>query len=323
MGNGLGPMSYLLTYSLKHKTITKSFNNKKSESKILNKSESFFKHIALIMNEANVDESRIHWESETEESSTQLHFAGGLIGYVGYEMKSESLKHSKQPDFNTKSAKNTPDSSFLFADRIIVFDHELKRMYLVVVYNDSNLPEQTDWINQTCNNINKIDSLSLYKKEPHPIITHYSTMKPSHDRETYIRNINQSLSKINEGETYEVCLTTQLSAPLKLNECLPSPYKMYQHLRKNNPAPYGAFLSFRDTVVASSSPERFMHIGKDGWITMKPIKGTLSRATASNFTGTQIEMEEENKIRVKNLANSEKDSAENLMVFYNFFILDC
>jgi para-aminobenzoate synthetase len=189
-------------------------------------------------------------------------------------------------------------------------------LYLVVVYNDSNLPEQKDWINQTCININKIGS--SFKKEPQPIIPQYSIMKHSHDRETYIRNINQSLGKIKEGETYEVCLTTQLSATLKLNECLPSPYTMYQHLRNNNPAPYGAFLSFKDTVVASSSPERFMHIDKDGWITMKPIKGTLSRATAANYKGTQTEMEEENIIRVKKLANSEKDSAENLMVFIMF-----
>ena len=79
---------------------------------------------------------------------------------------------------------------------------------------------------------------------------------------------------------------------------------MYRELRRHNPAPHAAFMRFGRMAILSSSPERFLHIDRDGWIEAKPIKGTAPRgATAA----------EDRAIR-DTLATSEKTRAENLMI---------
>ena len=134
----------------------------------------------------------------------------------------------------------------------------------------------------------------------------------AHTEQVYLDNIATCLDQIHQGETYEVCLTTQLSAPL--SQEYTHPLHFYLDLRKRNPAPYSAFLNLPNIMVASSSPERFIRIEKSGLITMKPIKGTLQRATLDNFHGTLAECEAENQKRVRQLESSEKDRAENLMI---------
>ena len=47
---------------------------------------------------------------------------------------------------------------------------------------------------------------------------------------------------------------------------------------------------------------------------MKPIKGTLKRASPSNFKGTEQEIEVENEKRRIELSTSEKNRSENLMI---------
>ena len=44
-----------------------------------------------------------------------------------------------------------------------------------------------------------------------------------------------------------------------------------------NPAPFSAYLRFGEAAVLSSSPERFLSIGRDRWVEAKPIKGTAPR----------------------------------------------
>ena len=140
-------------------------------------------------------------------------------------------------------------------------------------------------------------------------------------RDRYLDDINSCLQYINEGESYEVCLTNQ-----HLTDATPDPWRLYRTLRRLNPAPYAAFMRFdpllmteersyspfRDGdsqqvcafAVACSSPERFLRIGSDRWVESKPIKGTLPRG----------ECEATDEINKQTLANSEKDRSENLMI---------
>jgi para-aminobenzoate synthetase len=220
--------------------------------------------------------------------------------------------------FEINSVENVPDSSFLFTDRVIAFDHEEQKMYIVALADTAReVPTrkiQQNWINSTLMELEKLAKVSTFRKKSADLtVKKIPEVKLSHSRDEYVEMIQESLSKIKEGETYEVCLTTQLKA--KLSHPHPHPLEMYKHLRSRNPAPYAAYLSFDENlVVTSSSPERFLRIEHGGLITMKPIKGTLKRASAANFKGNEEDIDFENQRRMTELSKGEKNRSENLMI---------
>ena len=143
----------------------------------------------------------------------------------------------------------------------------------------------------------------------------------------YIAAIEKIKEFIRCGDTYQTNLTQQIRA--RLPEDLTA-QKIFCNLRKNNPAPFAAFLQRTDSTVISASPERFFRVESREWrvesgkqsiallssldsplltlhsplISASPIKGTRPRG--ENF--------EEDLILQNELLKSEKDRAENVMI---------
>ena len=92
------------------------------------------------------------------------------------------------------------------------------------------------------------------------------------DRDTYLENIQRALDEIRAGESYEVCLTTQIEAEVELKGL-----SLYSVLRRTNPAPFASYLRIGGVEVISASPERFISVDKAGRVEAKPIKGTAPR----------------------------------------------
>lgn len=94
-------------------------------------------------------------------------------------------------------------------------------------------------------------------------------------RTSYINDINECKRLIRDGESYEVCLTTQLRRETQHCDTL----GLYLTLRKTNPAPYASWLHFGKDgpQICCSSPERFLRLDRGGTLEAKPIKGTLPR----------------------------------------------
>ncbi|KUF90132.1 hypothetical protein AM588_10003835 [Phytophthora nicotianae] len=142
--------------------------------------------------------------------------------------------------------------------------------------------------------------------------------RPSRSRAQYVADIDEIQRLIRAGETYEVCLTNHLRAEYALRD----PLAFYRMLRCRNPAPFAGFYlsnprnrfqtpdAINDTdthdtyALCCSSPERFLRVGADGWMESKPIKGTRPRGRDSN----------EDSAIAEELANCEKDRAENMMI---------
>lgn len=315
MGDLSGPSSFEMAYSLETRDVTKIQKGLKSVETI----NSYFDYLSNLIDEYSVPTELVHWDSELDNrTSDPLGFIGGFVGYFGYEMKTETMP---QGNFKVNSASEIPDAAFLFADRVVIFDHWHQRIFLAVFIEDENLLEiQKQWLVDCRLHVMQCKDLTII--QPSPTISKklgsdeikqiqldlLSKMTKTHSRDEYIEMICECLSKIRQGESYELCLTTQLSTKYD-----GSPIDMYNRLRVRNPAPYGAYLQFNDVTICSSSPERFMQI-QDGWMTMKPIKGTLERATPENFSGTDAEIARVNQERITQLQTSEKDFAENLMI---------
>lgn len=216
-------------------------------------------------------------------------FTCGFAGYFGYELKNEcgsELVH----------VSPVPDAYFIFADRLIAFDHKEKAMYLVALVPAGGAAAAEIWFDETASRLADLP--------PAPPVDTGTASEPvlfalSRDHQTYIDDIARCNDYINEGESYEICLTNQIRASIDLD-----PLTLYRTLRAVNPAPYAAFLRFGELCVLCSSPERFLRVERDRWAESKPIKGTRQRGISSA----------QDEAICEELGNCVKDRAENLMI---------
>jgi para-aminobenzoate synthetase len=185
---------------------------------------------------------------------------------------------------------------FLFADQIIVFDHQEQTTYLLHLTEPNQAIAAQAWLDSTTKNLQTLPPLPALVpgNSPEPVVFHLS--RPHAE---YLADIQSCLQQIHEGESYQICLTNQITTAT-----VPEPLAFYRTLRQVNPAPYAAFLRFGEVAIACSSPERFLRIDTKGWVETKPIKGTLARGKTLE---ADIQLREQ-------LRTSEKDRAENLMI---------
>ena len=133
-------------------------------------------------------------------------------------------------------------------------------------------------------------------RRPWPARSHSAARE---GRDAYLANIGACLHEIVEGESYEVCLTTELHSDGAID-----PLAAYRVLRARNPAPHAALLRLGDVSVLSSSPERFLRVDRERIVESKPIKGTAPRAAHPA----------EDAYRAAALRADDKSRAENLMI---------
>ncbi|ALC05414.1 PARA-aminobenzoate synthase component I and II [Corynebacterium deserti GIMN1.010] len=204
-------------------------------------------------------------------------FRLGWVGYLGYEMKAEcgSTRHHRS---------DLPDAHLIFADRAIAV--EATRVRLLA------LGDQSSWLDHTTYALENLHT-------PREATVGSVDLHVRDSKDDYLAKIARAQDLITRGESYEICLTTQLHGTTDSD-----PFSAYLALRAANPTSYGAFLRFGDVAILSSSPERFITIDSAGHVQSKPIKGTRPRGA------TLLEDE----AIIKELRTNPKDRAENLMI---------
>jgi para-aminobenzoate synthetase len=218
-------------------------------------------------------------------------FTGGFAGYFGYELKAElggELAH--------RSA--LPDASLLFCDRVIAFDHHKQRVHLVALADPDGAGAAEAWLAATERELEAI-ALRAPLAAPPALARAPLRFVAREDRDTYLANIAACKREIFEGESYEICLTTELHSDGTVD-----PLVAYRALRARNPAPHAALLRLGHMSVLSSSPERFLRVDRERMVESKPIKGTARRAAHPV----------EDAYRGAALRTDEKSRAENLMI---------
>ena len=218
-------------------------------------------------------------------------FALGWIGYLGYELKAETGGDGAH-------RSRYPDASMIFADRAVAFDHETGEVALLALADTGHEREQDAWIDRTERRLASLPAVTRAAFSAERLEVR-ARARLRHPRDAYLTMIADCLRRIRAGETYEVCLTNMIDVPAWLD-----PLAAYRSLRTANPVPYGAVLRFDDLSVLSCSPERFLKITPNGIAESRPIKGTRPRGRDA----------EDDARLIAELAHSEKDRAENLMI---------
>ncbi|MEE1865160.1 aminodeoxychorismate synthase component I [Pseudomonas auratipiscis] len=212
-------------------------------------------------------------------------FSGGLVGYLGYELKALVGGHKVY-------RSEYPDASFIFTPHFFVFDHHQHRLYECLM---SKVGEQPEWPP----GVLPTNRFAAESQQFVPGAVHGLDLVLDDSPRAYIDKIKQSLQYINDGESYEICLTNRARVTYE-----GAPLDAYRRMRAASPVPYGAFLQFERFSVLSASPETFLRIDAYGVIESRPIKGTRPR---SADPGEDLQLRED-------LAISAKDRAENLMI---------
>lgn len=226
-------------------------------------------------------------------------FCGGYVGCIGYDIKVEC----GMPINRHKS--KAPDACFFFADNVVAIDHQLDDVYVLSLHEEDT--EETSFLNDTEEKLitMSVSSARKWKDQNLPAIEpsqRKASFVPDKSREQYIKDVERCMQYIKDGESYELCLTTQNRLRIGNTD----PLGLYLHLRERNPAPYAAFLNFSNANLSlcCSSPERFLQLDRNGMLEAKPIKGTIARGSTP----------EEDELLKFELKLSEKNQAENLMI---------
>lgn len=229
----------------------------------------------------------------------------GYVGFLGYELKGETIG-SKAHD------SETHDSAFIFATRLIAFDHVEQKCYLLyLIADDETRKHAADWFDAVEGRLKaQVDAAgsgpsskpSLQRKELSLSDVEQWILKNAairHEKKSYIEKIQESLREIVDGESYEICLTNIIEFAFEQ-----SPFDLYCVTRELTPAPHAGYFNISDFHLVSSSPERFLSIDRDRYAEAKPIKGTRPR-------GRTVD---EDLQYIEDLQTNEKDRAENLMI---------
>ncbi|MEM8531727.1 MAG: aminodeoxychorismate synthase component I [Chloroflexota bacterium] len=127
---------------------------------------------------------------------------------------------------------------------------------------------------------------------------HLSNWTPDVRESEFADRIAAIRSAIERGDTYQVNYTLRLHAQFEGDD-----WALYQHLYRAQQAHYCAYLNLGRYRILSVSPELFFRWDGAQLMT-RPMKGTMPR-------GRWLE---EDKVYAAQLAASEKDRAENLMI---------
>lgn len=222
-----------------------------------------------------------------EENFSSLPVVSGALGYFSYEYgkKAEGIQR--------KSSAGMPDAWFTFYDNLIIEDRRKKEIYItargMLKAAEESLRQTEEWV---CHHM---------KKPEIPVpLKHGKTadFQADFDREDYKKAIDHMIEYIRAGDIYIANMTQQLTMTSKKE-----PYEVFRYLRTHNPSPFGAYFNYGDFQIVCASPERFLKV-QNGQVETRPVKGTRKRG----------ETKEEDERLKQELANSEKDRSELLMI---------
>ncbi|QGJ69295.1 Anthranilate synthase component I [Planctomycetales bacterium 10988] len=203
-------------------------------------------------------------------------FCGGAIGYAGYDTVryTEHLPNAPEDD------RDLPDLCFAFFDRMVIFDHVQKTIYVIAM---AHLRGETDLENARQEAVEKVDQLvdelqRLDRELPLEDIPAEHLVQPppvsyesNFKKEEFEAAVEACQEYIRAGDIFQVVLSQRLMTEVNV-----SSFEIYRTLRVVNPSPFMFYLRMPSATLVGSSPEIMVRV-VDGVVTVRPLAGTRKR----------------------------------------------
>lgn len=195
-------------------------------------------------------------------------FAGGLVGYFGYDtirLIEKKLAASDKPD-----PIGAPDIQLLLSEEIAIFDSLSGKLYLVV-YADPSQPHAFTRAHSRLHDLRMQlrEPARLPRTEPTPT----TTAKSEFGETQYKAAVDTAKQYILDGDIMQVVLSQRMSMRFEQ-----PPITLYRALRSLNPSPYMFYYQLGETHIVGASPEILVrHESGSGTVTVRPIAGTRPR----------------------------------------------
>lgn len=213
-----------------------------------------------------------------------LRFQGGYVGFFSYDFVStQQLSHLDYAHHNRPTA---------LIGEYDIFIQKIDGKWML--YFDASLDD-----------CELLQSLILDLQHPAPMQENipFQLKHPVHARwskSDYENAFAQVQDYLHAGDCYQINLTQEFQSEIQSGQL----HQLLPELLELSQAPFAGYIGFEDFELLSCSPELFIEFQADRLIRTRPIKGTLPR-------DKNVEIDQANRLQ---LATSEKDQAENLMI---------
>lgn len=279
MGSSSGPLSYTISYSIRSPKelridgVTEMIpdgvvDGNHNVPQVWKRLEEMLEQHSADRKELGKDGTIVPNDDDDDNGNDELPFPfeGGFVGHIGYAMKALSTPDSLPPihlPFNNNETTSDqtaqeededvsdkfrpPDLGLIFADRMLVWDHQEETIYATCLCKKEQtsttssssvaggfVQDGIEWIKMMTQQLEGIVIVphANGNNNSHPTSTSVSSPTPSssssssplssvsdlrisscwfHNKTEYLDAIRQCLDAIRQGESYEVCLTNQLN----------------------------------------------------------------------------------------------------------------
>ena len=224
---------------------------------------------------------------------SDLPFAGGAIGFAGYDMIGLYENIGEIPE----DTIGTPDMHFFIYESYLIFDHKKEKVYVVEdnIYSDRDNDAVRQALGQVVTNLQ-----TQAPNEFTPQALQALQFSNHIEKEVFMDMVAKSKKLIREGDMFQCVLSQRFSADFEGD-----PLDYYRNLRVTNPSNYLYFYDFGDYQVIGASPESLVSV-KNGEGDM--FQCVLSQRFSADFEGDPLDYYR--NLRVTNPSN--------YLYFYDF-----
>ncbi|HEV2249188.1 MAG TPA: anthranilate synthase component I family protein [Candidatus Limnocylindria bacterium] len=191
-------------------------------------------------------------------------FHGGAVGYLGYE----TARHFEKLPVAKGAPPPMPESSFVRAEDLAVFDHVTRRLQLLTIHR----PDREDYDEAVARLDAMEHRLAGDQLPAGPRGVDGAAWQSNVTRGQFHAMVDAAREHIMGGDAFQVVVSQRFHKPLAA-----TPFDVYRCLRAINPSPYMFFVALGgDRHVVGTSPEKLVQV-EDRRVETRPLAGTRRR----------------------------------------------